>query len=368
MTQFALGTIPLTTSGPALAAMIQSQRDANNTSHYGATEPSYKVKGMIWLDDSGTPWLLKIYDGSAWTQIGTFNATTDIFTPSMVALDPIYAKGLVQGRLTLESGVPVSFSDQLAKTNLYFTPYMGNGIALFVSSQWVYRSFSEITESLSGLTTGKPYDVFAFDNAGTVDIELLVWTNDTTRATALALQNGIHVKSGDATRRYLGTIYTSATGQCEDSLKKRYVWNMYNRRLRGMAVYEATDSWAYSITTIRQANGSALNQLDFVRGLDEEEISAKISVMMSGTAGALMKVFFGLDVTNAKVAGSIAGNGNASSGGFFQMIALYDDLPGVGRHILTWLESSTATGTNTFFGDAGVPSAVQSGIIGNGMF
>jgi len=33
------------------------------------------------------------------------------------------------------------------------------------------------------------------------------WTNDTTRATALILQDGINLKSGDLTRRFVGTFY-----------------------------------------------------------------------------------------------------------------------------------------------------------------
>jgi hypothetical protein len=44
---------------------------------------------------------------------------------------------------------------------------------------------------LSGYTTGKPFDIFGYDNSGSLAIESLVWTNDTVRATALTLQDGI---------------------------------------------------------------------------------------------------------------------------------------------------------------------------------
>jgi len=31
--------------------------------HKGGSAPSYKEAGALWLDDSATPWKLKMYDG-----------------------------------------------------------------------------------------------------------------------------------------------------------------------------------------------------------------------------------------------------------------------------------------------------------------
>lgn len=47
------------------------------TCHKGSTEPTYKVVGMNWLDDTGTPWVLKQYDGSNWIARYEINASTD---------------------------------------------------------------------------------------------------------------------------------------------------------------------------------------------------------------------------------------------------------------------------------------------------
>ena len=44
------------------------------------------------------------------------------------------------GRLTLESGVPVSTSDQTAKTTVYYTPYVHNVINLWDGADWVPTS------------------------------------------------------------------------------------------------------------------------------------------------------------------------------------------------------------------------------------
>ena len=137
------------------------------------------------------------------------------------------------GRLTLASGVPLSFDDQTGKTTLYYTPYNGNVILLYVAGAWKFKTFAELSLSLSGYVADKNYDIWMYDNSGTPTLESTVWTNDTTRATALAYQDGILVKSGDPTRRYLGTIrITGTTGQCEDSNLRRFVWNMYNRHLK----------------------------------------------------------------------------------------------------------------------------------------
>ncbi len=48
--------------------------------HKGSTAPSYAEAGTMWLDDTATPWLLKMHDGTDWISIGNINATTNEFT------------------------------------------------------------------------------------------------------------------------------------------------------------------------------------------------------------------------------------------------------------------------------------------------
>src|SRR6185436_20201338 len=125
-----------------------------------------------------------------------------------------------EGRLTLTTGVPVTTSDVTAAPTLYFTPYMGSRVGTYSGSAWSVSTFTEKSITLASLTASLPYDVFIVDS--TLALELLAWTNTTTRATALTLQDGIEVKSGATTRRYLGTIcITASTGQCEESVSKR---------------------------------------------------------------------------------------------------------------------------------------------------
>lgn len=49
--------------------------------HKGSTAPTYAEAGMIWMDDSETPWRLKVHDGSDWIVLGEVNSATNTFTP-----------------------------------------------------------------------------------------------------------------------------------------------------------------------------------------------------------------------------------------------------------------------------------------------
>ncbi len=267
-------------------------------------------------------------------------------------------------RLTLTTGTPVTTADVTAAGTLYCTPYKGNRISLFDGTgNWNTRPSAEFSLALT-LTSGKPYDIFCYDNAGVPTLEVLVWTNDTTRATALALQNGVLVKTGATTRRYLGTLYSSGANTTEDSLAKRYLWNYYNRVRRSMLVREATDTWTYTTATIRQANGSAANQLDFVIGYTEDAVSAEIKVGVNNGANAQAQVGFGLDSTSTFVNGFLGGMSTIPSANAVQLSSAYEASNAPGRHTLCWNEYSAASGTTTWYGDNGQPTIVQAGIKG----
>ena len=49
--------------------------------HKGSTAPTYAEAGMVWVDDSATPWLMKVHDGSDWIVLGEVNSTTNTFSP-----------------------------------------------------------------------------------------------------------------------------------------------------------------------------------------------------------------------------------------------------------------------------------------------
>ncbi len=257
-------------------------------------------------------------------------------------------------------------SGPTAKTTLYFTPHGGNQIALYDgSSAWGLLTFAEVSISLAGLTADTNYDVFGYDSSG-LTLELVAWTNATTRATAIALQDGIYVKSGETTKRYLGTIRTAGTiGQCEDSKLKRFVWNMYNRRPRALLRQEDTDNWTYSTATLRQANGSAANQVAMVRGLDEDMVQLELFASVNNSASTLRNVWvaIGLDSTSAAAAAAVTNRQAVTSAKQGQHAAYYS-YPGLGYHFLSWLEKGAGNDTQTWTGDETAPD--QSGLVGTG--
>lgn len=270
------------------------------------------------------------------------------------------------GRLTLTTAVPVTTSDVTAATTLYYTAYKGNAIALFDgTSTWNVLNFTELSIAIPS-TNNTMYDVWVYDNAGVPTMEVLAWTNDTTRATALTTQNGVLVKTGATTRRYVGSFRTTGTvGQTEDSLAKRYVWNYYNRVNRPMQVLEATNSWTYSTASFRQANNSAANQIDFVVGVTEDPILAYAvsQAVNSTTTGRNVSIGIGLDSTTVNSA--IMANINCTSLIYAGLNAFYDAYVSPGRHFLAWLEKGNGTDTQTWYGDQnGAAVLMQAGISG----
>lgn len=267
-------------------------------------------------------------------------------------------------RLTLTTAVPVTTADVTGATTIYCTPYKGTSIALYDGTNWNLRTSAEFSLALGTLTSGKPYDVFCYDNATVPTLEFLVWTNDTTRATALVYQDGILVKSGATTRRYMGTFYTTATTTTEDSAANRYLWNYYNRVQRPMLRVDTTDTWNYTTATIRQANGSTANQLNYVVGLAEDSVDAMVGAAASNTAQATIAIGVGVDSTTAFSGIYPVNNINVANTNS-TVVGFYKGIPGVGRHFLAWLEYSQNTGTTTWRGDNGAPLISQSGITGS---
>lgn len=276
---------------------------------------------------------------------------------------------ICQGRLTLESGVAVSTSDQTSKTNVYFTPFNGNRLGVYDGTRWKIYAFSELTLALGTLTSGLNYDVFVYDNAGTLTLEATAWTNDTTRATALTTQDGIYVKNGATTRRYLGTFRTTSTTTTEDSLTKRFLWNLYNQTFRQLLVTEATTSWTYTTATWRSANNSTTNRVEVVCGLATPiEIIVQASALNNDTGGFLKGVSVGVGVdststNSASVYGNQFANNGAQDGG--HVIARYHAMASLGYHYYQQLEWSRAVGTTTWYGVVASTSQDQkSGMIG----
>ena len=310
-----------------------------------------------------------------WDPIGTAGANDwfqldDVMWSVGTAAQPFeredcisYVNSSVQDfRLSLTSDVPLTTSDVTGATTIYCTPYIGNCIALYVLGGWVKRISKQFSLALGTLTSGKVYDVFCYDNSGVPTLEFLVWTNDTTRATALAYQDGVLVKSGDATRRYMGSFYTTATTTTEDSKGNRYLWNYYNRAKKYMLRLESAGSWNYTTATWRKANNNTANQLNFLVGVSEDAIQAHLSVIcFNSTSGVYSGVGLALDWTSGEPSAPPLSFITSTGATFYlHHTANYESLVSDGRHYIAWVEYCTASGTQSW--DGGTHSGINGSI------
>lgn len=280
-----------------------------------------------------------------------------------------------QLRLTTESGVPVSITDRITQSTIYLTPYLGNQIGLYSGSAWIMFNQAEISLALSGLTSGKNYDVFCDYNSGTPQLVLsAAWASDIARADALARQDGVWVKSGTTTYRWLGTIRTTGTTTTEDSGGitgttqvggKRFVWNAYNQVPRSNQVIDTVDSWPYTTNTIRQANAGAGagNKVEYVTGdaasLIDAEVRATVNIQANtqyasaGVGVDSITTYSGL--RNEVFMQSTTQAVDAAIGG------TYKGYPGLGYHYIAWNEKGAAGTACSFLGDNG--ASAQSGLV-----
>lgn len=258
-------------------------------------------------------------------------------------------------RMSLVSGSPVMTTDQLAKTVLYCTPN-GNGNALGLEGTIYYPS--EFSISNAGLAASAVYDVFVYSNLGSPALELLAWTNATTRATALANHPtyGYLSKSGATSRRYACTLATDTNGK----FQKRFaggvaagaaaevgLWNFYNRRKERYTIYDDTNSWAYNIAAWRGWDNSTLNRINTLMGLSEDSVVMRFNDAIVTSAGYSL-IGIGLDATNAIASDCLPGI--LQNVLYASIVSLFDGHPGIGSHYLQLLEWGNAGGGDFFWG------------------
>ncbi len=266
------------------------------------------------------------------------------------------------GRLTLTSGLPVTTGDVTGATTVYYVPFLHNKIDLWDGGSWVTVAYSQVTQALGTITSGRPYDVFGYLSGRTLATEILAWTNDTTRATGISLQDGRYAKTGDKTRLYLGTFYTTSATTTEDSAAKRFLWNAYNRVSRRLVVVDTTDSWTYGTAAWRYANNSAANRVEYVCGLDSGPVTATAVGNGSCTSSQAFSFGVGVDSNTANSAQvRFEASGAVVSAVHSYTYAAYAGAPaGVGFHYVAWVEYCRAP-TPTVYGDIGTVT-IQSGL------
>lgn len=206
-----------------------------------------------------------------------------------------------QGRLTLTSNTPVLSSNVTGATTLYYTPYTGSQISIWDGSKWVLKTFSELTLSLSGLPANTNYDVFIYDNNGTLTLQAVAWSNSgagtSTRASALTYLNGVRIKSSD-NRKYLGSFRTTGTiGQTafiNNTLPSSlFIKNEFNRIPITLYMSEGSTSHTYTVAVTRNYNNSANYRFN-VLCIDNENLEFSFN----NSSGGYLHVFANVSGTD----------------------------------------------------------------------
>jgi hypothetical protein len=182
---FLNGTL-LNADGTAFTAALSSSQLFRIGCRYSGGSPAERMQG--YMDE--------FRGQTAAKNTSSFTVETAAYTDLTKEFQLIQPDlSICQGRLTLESGVAVSTTDQLAKTTLYWEPYNGNLMSLYNGSAWILRAFEQISLSLSGYTADSNYDIFGYDNAGTAALASSIWLNNLQRKNMLYIKDGVYVKS-----------------------------------------------------------------------------------------------------------------------------------------------------------------------------
>lgn len=291
-----------------------------------------------------------------------------------------------QGRLTLESGVGVSPTDQAAKTSVFYMPYVGELVPIYNGSVWTPTVFTQLTQVLdadSGHTgyheAGKNFDLFVVNDAGTIRLGTgPAWTSDTGRGTGagtteLQRLNGIWTNKVSMTLRwgsasgntitvaancgtFVGTMRASANGQTTWELGgaaaggdpgKLFLWNAYNRVPVAVMVQDSSAQWSYTTASWRSANNSTSNRVSFIVGLNEDPVSASYSCRIDTTVvGDYARIGATLDATGAPLQSGLV-FGNAAQIGA-TVGSLLNARPGLGLHFVQAVEIGNGTNAANF--------------------
>ena len=370
-------------SGTPVAGQVAEWTNANtiqgvsSVPHYTAssTAPVSPTAGDFWYDLSTGVLSIYINDGdsSQWVMVSPSGGGSQTVVP--------------QGRLTLQTGVPVMTATQSAKTTFFYTPHVGNQIGLYNGTSFVPTTFAELsaattdtTKSPAAIGASKVNDWFVWLDGSVVRLgHGPDWSSDTARSagTALTMVNGIWlnnaaITNGPAASRgtYVGTTRSNASSQLDwifggitagGTAAFFGVWNTYNRQQFSCIIGETMDSWTYNATTIRAANASAAMRGSFVRGLDQDITTAEYKLAVSNPAGNNGIIGVGLDTTTAF---SGLPGWQATFSANVGTIGTFAGLCGLGFHFISANEVCANTvAASTFYGDNGNAGLFQGGLV-----
>lgn len=362
------GSATISSFGTATAGTVRLVRsNAGNVQLvYNATSMILPGKADIYLKDGDEFWAVS--EGSGNWRVAPYSRLTG----RPIADSPSYAapSGM---RLSTETGVPLSIGNRTSQGTLYLCVDRADYLLIPKTdiSDFDVWSPGQLSLSLT-MTSGKVYDVFCWNNAGTPTMQLSsAWTDDFTRADALGTIKGIKVNDGTIGSMgsgrgiWLGTVLATGTNVTEISNAIIGVWNKYNQQLLPMAVYDSASGWTYNSTTWRQANANTANKLKVVIG-ERQLVSAK--VFADGYNASYAGGYVGIGVNSTTVTSStISTHESLPYPGV--STAIYEAINEPGVYSLNWLEANQSGYTLSWngynSGGAHATDAIRPGIFGS---
>lgn len=255
-----------------------------------------------------------------------------------------------------------------SSSQLYLVPYTSSMISLYDGNAWVARSASVTVQSNGTYSANTYYNVFAYWDGSDIGLELIAEPSPI--YPALMLQDGIQVKSGDASRRYVGVAQTLGSSFV-DHPNGRLVWNRYNQVARHFGAYH-NNSWSFSGTNAwRPVTGNPLNgRVPIVAGSLglTNWPSTTISITTAGMCTSSQNGYYaatgiGIDSTTANSAQLVElDNGGPSA--YAHLRSSYNGYLSPGYHTINWLEIGQTGSTFTCIGYAYSPPFGQLGLTG----
>ena len=300
-----------------------------------------------------------------------------------------------QGRLTLTTATPI-MSTSTVGTTIYYTPYVGDKIPTYNgSSTWTMRTFTEEALILHATPhlIDTNYDLYmVWDGTELVLCTGTAWTNGTTRATGLTMQNGIWLNTsaqpmkkssnGDVvaaagnvpalTATYVGTVRMSAAATtrmdfaiaavANGNFPKLFLWNAYNRVKAYAIERDGAGNHAYTAEAWRLHSNNTNCRLHFVVGQTTGFEATYYQFAYNPTAGAWMRIGIAYDSDKVRDVDGTTGGCYSTASMVGHMVAALNKYATAGYHYIAPLVAGTATGTSYYYGIESDATKWQTGL------
>lgn len=254
--------------------------------------------------------------------------------------------------------------------SIYFSPLFGGQIGLYDGVSWVVVRFTEaqMTAALGTLTIDTNYNVWAYLSSGTPAIEFSAWGSANSNLADLTTQDGVLVKSGAVTRRFLGSFRTQTTTATCMFRTFMFVSNYYNRKMNRVTRRGGPGaSHTYNSTTMQQVAASTNNQIDVLACVDHEmliDLEYKARTLNPVAGGNAGRIAFGEGSTANPLAGMLTGDMSPASAAIQTLsLSLRKYLP-LGFTSYKMLEFCLNSGGNVTFTESDELDALAAGVNG----